>query len=401
MSKRRVTPDRAKAWKPATRQVRAGLNRSQHDETCEAIHQTSGYVYETAQEAMESFDGTRERNVYSRFRNPTVQVFEERLAAIEGAAECRATASGMAAVHAALMADARAGDHFVAAKALFSSCIWILSELMPRYGMQVTLVDGTDLAQWERALSRPTKAVLLETPSNPTLEIIDLKAVADLAHAAGARVWVDNVFATPILQRPMEYGADGVIYSSTKYIDGQGRGLGGAILVNDLDYLNDQLWPFLRHTGPTLSPFNAWNELKGLETLGLRMERHCANARAVADFLAGHPKVSTVLYPGLTDHPGHALAMAQMAGQGGGMVAFAVPGGRAGAFAVLDALEIPDISNNLGDAKSLITHPATTTHQRLTDAQRAELGISDGMIRFSVGLEDKDDLIADLDRALG
>jgi O-succinylhomoserine sulfhydrylase len=385
------------AWRPQTRLVRGGLNRSGFSETSEALFLTSGYVYDSAQEAQESFDGTRERFVYSRFRNPTVATFEERLALLEGAEVCRATASGMAAVHAALLCQVKAGDRVVASQALFGSCSWIIGDLMPRYGVTVEFVIGTDLQAWERALDRPTACVFIETPSNPTLEIIDIAAVAKLAHAAGARLVVDNVFATPWLQSPLTLGADVVVYSATKHIDGQGRCLGGAIL-SDSAFANDILGPFLRHTGPALSPFNAWVLLKGLETLGLRVERHCANALAVAKALQELAGIERVLYPGLPSHPQHDLAMRQMAA-GGGIVTFEVAGGKAAAFSLLDRLSLVDISNNLGDAKSLITHPATTTHQRLSAEDRLRQGIGDGLLRLSVGLEDPQDIIDDLRNA--
>jgi O-succinylhomoserine sulfhydrylase len=390
------TPPRT--LRPRTRQVRAGLNRTGFSETCEALFMTSGYVYGSAEEAEESFDGTRDRMVYSRFKNPTVATFEERLAAIEGAPQARATASGMAAVHAALMCQVKAGDRVVAPRALFGSCTWIINDLMPRFGIEVEFVDGTDLAQWQRALSKPTALVFLETPSNPTLEIIDVAAVAELTHKAGGRLVVDNVFATPIGQRPLELGADVVVYSATKHIDGQGRCLGGAILGSD-EFCNDVLGPYLRHTGPALSPFNAWLLLKGLETLDLRVERHCANALKVARFLEGRPEIAHVLYPGLESHPQHALAKRQMHCFGG-IVAFALKGGKPAAYHLLNGLEVIDISNNLGDSKSLATHPWTTTHQRLAPEDKLAQGIGEGLIRLSVGLEDADDLIEDIERAI-
>ncbi|MEW5727036.1 MAG: O-succinylhomoserine sulfhydrylase [Pseudomonadota bacterium] len=392
-----------KPLRPRTRLVRAGTARSGFCETSEALFMTSGYVYGSAQEAEESFDGTRDRMVYSRFKNPTVAMFEERLAAIEGAPEgievaCRATSSGMAAVHAALLCQLRAGDRVVAARALFGSCQWIVADLLPRYGVEAVFVDGTDLDQWRQALDRPTAAVFLETPSNPTLEIIDLAAVCELAHAAGARVVVDNVFATPLLQSPLALGADVVVYSATKHIDGQGRCLGGAILASP-GFCADVLGPYLRHTGPALSPFNAWLLLKGLETLDLRVRQQCDSALAVARFLETRPEVARVLYPGLESHPQHALAKRQMAGAGT-IVAFEMAGGKAAAFALQDRLEVIDISNNLGDSKSLITHPWTTTHQRVPPADKQAMGIGEGLLRLSVGLEDPLDLIEDLERAL-
>ncbi len=383
----------------ATRLVRGGLTRTPNCETSEALFLNSGYVYESAQEAEESFDGTRERYVYSRFRNPTISVFEDRLALIEGAEVCRATASGMAAVHAAILSQVRAGDHVVASKALFGSCLWIVSDLLPRYGVEVTLVDGKDLDAWKKALSRPTRCVFLETPSNPTLEIIDITAVSELAHAVGATVVVDNVFATPLLQKPLQLGADVVVYSATKHIDGQGRCLGGAVCCSQ-QFLDDVLGPYLRHVGPCLSPFNAWVLLKGLETLELRISRHVENAARLAAFLESHKGVSRVIYPGLPSHPQYDLAQKQMVG-GGAVVAFEVAGGKEGAYKLLNNLQLIDISNNLGDAKSLITHPWTTTHQSRSPEEKLGMGITEGILRFSVGLEDVQDLIDDLDRALG
>ncbi len=388
-----------RTWRRATRLVRGGTRRSPFDETSEALFMTSGYVYATAEEAERAFTGEHQRFVYSRFANPTIEMFQTRMALLEGAGLCRATASGMAAVFAALMCQLEAGDRVVSSRALFGSCHFIVTELLPRYGIESLLVDGTDMDQWRAALDRPTACVFLETPSNPGLDVIDLRAVADLAHGVGARVVVDNVFATPLLQQPLDLGADIVVYSTTKHIDGQGRSLGGAILTNDAAFVEDPLTPFLRNTGPALSPFNAWLLLKGLETLEVRMARHCANARAVAEFLDGRPGVGRVLYPGLPSHPQHALASAQMS-DGGSVVAFDLDGGKDAAFRLLNALRLIDISNNLGDAKSLITHPATTTHQRLDAAERRRMGVGDGLVRFSAGLEDVADLIEDLDRAL-
>jgi O-succinylhomoserine sulfhydrylase len=396
-----MSTDRSKekTWKPATRLVRGGLERSAFLETSEALFMTSGYVYETAEEAEAAFTGDKPRYVYSRYANPTVAMFQSRLALLEGADHCFATSSGMAAVFAALACQVSAGDRVVAARALFSSCAYILTDILPRFGVETELVDGCDLGQWEAALAKGAKAVLLETPTNPTLDIIDLPAVCKLADAAGARVVVDNVFATPILQRPLEMGAHTVVYSATKHIDGQGRALGGAVLTNDTDFYEDELINFVRHTGPSMSPFNAWLLLKGLETLDLRVRRQSDNAARIAAFLEGHKGVRRVIYPGLASHPQKALAEKLMDAPGT-MLAFEVDGGKAGAFKVLNGLDVVDISNNLGDAKSLITHPATTTHQRLSDAERAAVGVTDGLVRLSVGLEDVDDLIADLDRAL-
>ena len=386
-------------WRESTRLVRGGLERTAFSETSEALFMTSGYVYETAEEAERAFKGEQKRYIYSRYANPTLSVFETRLAQLEGAEHCLGTSSGMAAVFAALIGQLKAGDRVVAARALFGSCHYIIADLLPRYGIETEFVDGTDLDQWGKALARSANCVFLETPSNPTLEIIDLQAVADLAHAAGARLVIDNVFATPILQKPLDLGADVVTYSTTKHIDGQGRSLGGAILTNDTELVEDYLTPFLRHTGPALSPFNAWLLIKGLETLELRVRRQCENAATIADFLAAQTGVSRVFYPGRADHPQQALAMRQMPG-GGTIVAFEVAGGHDGAFKVLNGLGLIDISNNLGDAKSLITHPATTTHERIGPQERAKMGIGDGLLRLSVGLEDVRDLCDDLGRAL-
>ena len=387
------------SWRRATRLVRGGLNRSQFAETGEALYLTSGFVYDTAEEAEESFDGRRKRFVYSRFRNPTVRMFEERLAAIEGAEDCRATATGMAAVHAALLCQVRAGQRVVASRALFGSCLWITTELLPRFGVEVILVDGTDLDQWKQALAKPTACVFIETPSNPTLEIIDIPAVAELTHKAGGLLIVDNVFATPLLQKPLALGADIVVYSATKHIDGQGRCLGGAILGGG-QYIEDTLSPYLRHTGPSLSPFNAWVLLKGLETLELRVAQHCNNAERVASFLADHPAVAHTYFPGLASHPQYALAQKQMS-RPGNIVTFEAKGGKEAAFRVLNRLGLIDISNNLGDAKSLITHPWTTTHQSRKPEEKLAMGIGEGMVRLSVGLEDIEDILADLGQALG
>ncbi len=391
--------DSQRDWAFQTQLVRGATERSQFMETSEAIYMTSGYVYKTAEEAEQSFNGERERFVYSRFRNPTVAMFERRLALIEGAEECRAMASGMAAVFAALACQLSAGDRLVASRALFGSCQYICAELLPRFGIVTEFVDGADLAQWKAALAKPAKAVFLETPSNPGLEMIDLAAVCALAHGAGATVVVDNVFATPILQKPLALGADVVVYSATKHIDGQGRCLGGAVLATT-QFITEKLTPFFRHTGPSLSPFNAWVLLKGLETLDLRVRRHCESALAIARALSNNKALSRVSYPLLESHPQYQLAAKQMTG-GGSIIALEVAGGKQAAFRFLNKLKLIDISNNLGDAKSLICHPATTTHQRLTPAQRAEVGITEGFIRLSVGLEDANDLLTDLKQALG
>ena len=385
-------------FRPATRLVHGGQARTPFGETAEALFLTSGFVYESAEDAEATFRGDLARYQYSRFGNPTVAMLEERLAAIEGAEACRATASGMAAVHAALIAGLRAGDRVVASRALFGSCHWIVSTLLPRFGIESVFVDGADLNQWREVLAKPTKIVLLETPSNPMLEIVDLAAIAALAHDAGAQVVVDNVFATPLLQQPLRLGADIVVYSCTKHIDGQGRALGGAVLGRRA-WIEEVLQPYLRNTGPALSPFNAWLLLKGLETLSLRVNAACANAERLAEFLSRAPAITRVWYPTRPDHPQAALARAQMSG-GGTVVTCELRGGKAAAFAFLNALRLIRISNNLGDTKSLATHPATTTHYRIGAAERARLGISDGVVRLSVGIEDAADLEADLARAL-
>jgi O-succinylhomoserine sulfhydrylase len=395
----RSQPPRRRNLRPATLLVRGGTTRSNHDETAEALFLTSGFVYDSAAQAEATFAGTERHYQYSRFGNPTVAMLEARLAVLEGAEACRMTATGMAAVHAALLSHLRAGDRVVASRALFGSCHWIVSTLLPRYGIESVFVDGADLAQWEAALAKPTALVLLETPSNPMLEIVDLPAVAALAHRAGAIVVVDNVFATPLLQQPLAMGADVVVYSCTKHMDGQGRVLGGAVLGAQ-KWVEDTLQPFIRNTGPSLSPFNAWVILKGLETLALRVDAMCRGAAALADFLAGRKEVARVLYPHRADHPQAALARRQMPQAGGTVVTFDLAGGKEAAFRFCDALRLIDISNNLGDSKSLVTHPATTTHMRIGAEERARLGITDGTIRLSVGLEDLADLTEDLAEAL-
>ena len=387
-------------WRQRTRLVRGGQERSAFEETSEGLFLTSGYVYGTADEAEKAFKGDVERYMYSRYANPTVTMFEKRLAQLEGAEKCVATSSGMAAVFAALACQLQAGDRVVSSRALFGSCLYIIDEQLPKFGIETVLVDGTDLDQWKQALSQKTQCVFLETPSNPCLEIIDIRAVCDLAHEAGAKVIVDNVFATPVLQHPLELGADIIMYSATKHIDGQGRTMGGAILTSDMDFFEESLTPFFRHTGPTLSPFNAWVMVKGLETLDVRVARHCENALDVAEYLSGRKGITKVLYPGLESHPQHVLAMSQMS-SGSTMVSFEIDGGKEAAFGFLNRLGLIDISNNLGDAKSLTTHPATTTHQRLSPEDRLAIGISDGLVRLSVGLEDVEDLKEDLDQALG
>jgi len=385
-------------WHPQTRLVRGGTRRTEHGETSEALFLNSGFVYDSAAAAEARFKGEEDGFIYSRYGNPTVRMFEERMALLEGAEACFATASGMSAVFAALLCGLKAGDHVVSARALFGSCHYIITELLPRYGITTELVDGSDLDQWRTALRPETAAVFFESPSNPTLELIDIPAVVELAHGVGARVIVDNVFATPLLQRPIELGADVAVYSGTKHIDGQGRCLGGVVLGSK-EFIDDVLQPFLRHTGPALSPFNAWVLLKGLETLEVRLERHCRNAALIADLLAEQPAVARVLYPHRDDHPQVDLARRQMSA-GGSVITFDLVGGKAAAFRFLDALRIIDISNNLGDAKSLITHPATTTHRAMGAEGRAAVGIGDGIVRLSVGLEDPRDLTADLQAAL-
>ncbi len=392
-------PQSARTLRQATLLVHGGIERTGYGETTEALFLTSGFVYDSAEQAEATFKGEVEHYQYSRFGNPTVVMLEKRLALLEGAEACLCTATGMAAVHAAMLCHLRTGDRVVAARALFGSCHWIISTLLPRYGITTEFVDGADLAAWDKALSTPCAMVLLESPSNPMLELVDIKAVCDRAHRAGALVVVDNVFATPLLQKPFELGADIVVYSCTKHIDGQGRVLGGAVLGRR-KWVDEVLQPFIRNTGPSLSPFNAWLLLKGMETLTLRVNAACAGAAAVADFLASRPEIGRVLYPGRADHPQYALAQRQMSG-GGTLVAFELAGGKQAAFAMMNALRIIAVSNNLGDSKSLATHPATTTHMRIGAEERARLGISDGAIRLSVGLEDPADLIDDLGLALG
>ncbi len=398
MTKPVLPADLADIVSPATILVRGGATRSPHDETCEALFMTSGFVYDDAAAAEAAFANEGQRYVYSRYRNPTVAMFEERLRLVEGAGACRATASGMAAVFAALLCRLRAGQKVVSSRALFGSCHYIVSELLPRWGIETVLVDGRDLGAWEAALAGGAALAFCESPSNPAMEIVDLAAVARLVHRAGGLFVVDNVFATPLLQKPLALGADVVVYSATKHIDGQGRCLGGAILGSE-KFIKDDLGLFYRHTGPSLSPFNAWLLLKGLETLELRVERQCRTAIAVARALEAHPKVTRVLYPGLPSHPQYELAQRQMKA-GGSLVCFDVAGGKEECFRFLDALRLVDISNNLGDSKSLVTHPATTTHSRLKPEARAALGIGDQLVRFSAGLEAEADLVDDITRAL-
>jgi O-succinylhomoserine sulfhydrylase len=388
----------ARKLRPQSLMVHAGTTRSAAEETAEGIFMTSGYVYKTAEEAESAFVIEGSRYVYSRFRNPTIAMFEERLAAFEGAPRCFGTATGMAAVFAALMADIKVGDRVVAPHAMFGSCTHIIKNILPSYGVTYTMVEGTDLGEWEAALSTPAKYVFLESPANPTLDIIDIAAVAELAHKAGAKLIVDNVFATPIFQKPFTLGADIVVYSATKHIDGQGRALGGAILCGN-DFAA-KLHPFLRHTGPTMSPFNAWLLLKGLETLALRVKAQAESAARIAHFLESHPAIEQLRYPGLESHPQHALAKRQMSGFGN-LLCFDVKGGKPAAFAALNRLQLILLSNNLGDSKSLITHPATTTHAKVPEEDKLRVGIRPGTIRLSAGLEDVEDLIDDLRTALG
>jgi len=387
-----------RALRPDTLAVRGGLSRSNFDETSEALYLTSGFVYDCAEQAEAAFKDEIDKFIYSRYGNPTVSMFEERLRLLEGAEGCFATASGMAAVFVALGALLGQGDRLVSSRALFGSCLVVVDEILPRWGVESVLVDGTDLEQWREALSEPTTAVFFETPSNPMQEIVDIRAVSDLAHAAGATVVVDNVFGTPVFSKPLQHGADIIIYSATKHIDGQGRVLGGAVL-GPKEFIDGPVKNLMRHTGPSMSPFNAWTLVKGLETLSLRVERQAANALAFATALEAHPAVTRVIYPWLESHPQHELARAQMGG-GGTVVTFFVDGGKSEAFAVMNAFEVIDISNNLGDAKSMVTHPATTTHRRLSPQARAAVGITDGTLRISVGLEDVRDLIDDVTAGL-
>jgi O-succinylhomoserine sulfhydrylase len=391
-------PSPTSGYRPETKLVHSGNIRSEFGETSEALFLTQGYVYETAEQCEARFKGEDPGYIYSRYSNPTTAMFERRMIELEGAEASRSTATGMAAVTTAMLAPLKAGDHVVAAKAMFGSCRYVIEDMLPRYGIQSTLVDGLDLDQWKRAMRPNTKSVFLESPTNPTLDVLDIPSIAEIAHDGGARLIVDNVFATPIWQSPLKLGADVVIYSATKHIDGQGRCLGGIILSSE-QFITEHIHTFLRQTGPSISPFNAWVLLKGLETLAVRVRAQTETAAAIADALAEHPKISRLIYPGRADHPQAALVKKQMRA-GSTLVGFEVKGGKAAAFRTLNALKLARISNNLGDAKSLVTHPATTTHQRLTPQARAELGISDGFIRFSTGLEHKDDLIEDLHAAL-
>ena len=384
---------------PQTKSVRSGLARSGFGETSEALYLNSGFTYASAEEATASFAEETEHYLYSRFHNPTVAMFENRLAALEGAERCVATGSGMAAMFASVACLVSQGDRIVASAAMFSSCHVVLTEILPKWGIETVLVKSDDLEGWKRELSKPTKVVFIETPSNPLLEITDIKFVSELAHKAGATVIVDNVMASPVLQKPLELGADVVMYSTTKHIDGQGRVLGGALLGSQ-QYFSEYLLPFLRHTGPSMSAFNAWVLVKSLETLHMRVDHMVKSAAAVAEFLNTHSKISVVRYPGLKNHPAHELAMKQMNNQGGSMLGFEIKGGQEAAFALMNKLRVIDISNNLGDSKSLITHPASSTHRRLSPEVQAEMGITAGVLRLSIGLEAASDLIKDLEIAL-
>lgn len=392
------SPAPAAQYRPETRLVHSGTLRSQYGETSESLFLTQGYVYDSAEQCEARFKGEDPGFIYSRYSNPTIAMFERRMIELEGAEAARSAATGMAAVTTAILAPLKAGDHVVASRALFGSCLYVIQDLLPRYGIETTLVDGADLDQWQRAVKPNTKTFFLESPTNPTLDVLDIPAIAEIAHSGGARLVVDNVFATPIWQSPLALGADVVVYSATKHIDGQGRCLGGIILSSEA-FIAEHIHNFMRQTGPSISPFNAWVLLKGLETLGVRVRAQTDTAARIADVLASHPKISRLVYPGREDHPQAALVKKQMRG-GSTLVGFEVKGGKAAAFRVLNELKLAKISNNLGDAKSLVTHPATTTHQRLKPEDRAALGISEGFIRFSAGLEHVDDLIEDLTAAL-
>jgi O-succinylhomoserine sulfhydrylase len=398
MSESAASKSSTASYRPETRLVHSGTLRSQFGETSEAMFLTQGYVYDSAEQCEARFKGEDPGYIYSRYSNPTIAMFERRMIELEGAEAGRSTATGMAAVTTAILAPLKAGDHVVAARAVFGSCRYVVEDLLPRYGISSTLVDGLDLDQWKKAMRPNTRSCFLESPTNPTLDVLDISSIADIAHQAGARLIVDNVFATPLWQSPLSLGADVVVYSATKHIDGQGRCLGGMILSSEA-FIAEHLHNFMRQTGPSLSPFNAWVLLKGLETLAVRVRAQTDTAAKVADALARHPKISRLIYPGRADHPQADLVKKQMRA-GSTLVGFEVKGGKAAAFRCLNALKVSRISNNLGDAKSLVTHPATTTHQRLTPEARAELGISEGFIRFSAGLEHPDDLIEDLQAAL-
>ncbi|KXF79497.1 O-succinylhomoserine sulfhydrylase [Paramesorhizobium deserti] len=393
-----MTKKTTRNFRPATQLVHGGTLRSPFGETSEAIFLTQGFVYDSAEAAEARFKGEEPGFIYSRYANPTTDMFEKRMCVLEGAEDARATASGMAAVAAAILCQVRAGDHVLAARALFGSCRYVIETLLPKYGVDFTLIDGSKIENWEQAIRPNTKALFLESPTNPTLEVVDIAKVAAIANSVGAKLIVDNVFATPLFQKPLELGAHIVVYSATKHIDGQGRCLGGVIL-SDKEWIDENLHDYFRHTGPGLSPFNAWTLLKGLETLPLRVHQQTDSAGKLADFLAEHPNVARVIYPGRADHPQADIIAKQMSG-GSTLIAFDLKGGKKAAFAFENALQVILISNNLGDSKSLITHPATTTHKNLSDEGRAEAGITDGMLRLSVGLEDVNDLIEDIEVAL-
>ncbi|MEL6377076.1 MAG: O-succinylhomoserine sulfhydrylase [Pseudomonadota bacterium] len=388
-----------KKWKTRTKLVHGGTRRSQYNEVSEAIFLTQGFVYDTAEAAEARFlQAGEDEYIYARYGNPTVAMFESRIAELEGAEDAFATASGMAAVSGALTSMLKAGDHVVAARALFGSCLYVLEEVLTRFGVEVTFVDGTNLEEWRAAVREGTKLVFFETIANPTLEVVDIVGVAEIAHAVGARVVIDNVFATPVFSNALEQGADVVVYSATKHIDGQGRTLGGVILGSK-DYIRKTVEPYMKHTGGAMSPFTAWVMLKGLETIDLRVRAQVANATALAEALHGHEKLSQVVYPGHKSHPQHDLVRSLM-GEGGTVVALEIKGGQEAAFRFLNALEVVLISNNLGDAKSIITHPSTTTHQRLSDEQKDALGITPGLVRLSIGIEHADDIVGDIKAAL-
>lgn len=398
MKRNQNTRETAEGWATDTQMIRGGTYRSELGETSEAIFLNSGFCYDSAEVAESRFNGVAPGYVYSRYVNPNLKMLEERLCLLEGAESCCVMGSGMAAVNAALLSFLKTGDHIIAHRVLFGSCFYIVTEILPRFGIEVTLVDGTDNANWDSAFKPNTRAVFIESPANPTLELVDIAYVARLTKKNGAKLIIDNIFATPLLQRPLELGADIIVYSTTKHMDGQGRTLGGAVLGSQ-KFIEETLLPFHRHTGPALSPFNAWLIFKSLETFTLRMERHCANAQALAEALSGESKIEKVLYPGMPSHPQYALAQRQMK-HGGAMIAFSLRGGKESAFDFMNALQVIDISNNLGDAKSLITHPASTTHSNIAPDEQAKLGITPGLLRLSVGLEDKEDLLRDIKQAL-
>ena len=393
-----VSKPAASPFRPETQLIHSGVLRSQFNETAEALYLTQGFIYDTAEQCEARFNGEDPGFIYSRFSNPNISMFERRMCELEGAEAARATATGMAAVTTAILAPLRSGDHVVASKAMFGSCRYVVEDLLPRYGIESTLVDGLDLDAWRKAMRPNTRSCFLESPTNPTLQVLDIGAIAEIAHASGARLIVDNVFATPIWQSPLDLGADVVVYSATKHIDGQGRCLGGIILASN-DFIQEHIHNFMRQTGPSISPFNAWTLTKGLETLAIRVRQQTANAAAIAGALAQHPKITRLIYPGRADHPQAAVVKKQMRA-GSTLIGFEVQGGKAAAFRFLNALKLARISNNLGDARSLVTHPATTTHQRLPPDARAELGIGEGFVRFSAGLEHADDLIDDIHAAL-